>query len=162
MALVANGISLLGCILMVLSGFIKKKESILWIQCIQFVFLGISHLLLGAISGLVCCAVSIARNIAFAKLPSSFWMKAGFIVLQIVLTFSGGSFAMIELLPILAAVVFTWFLDVPNPVHFKFVLISGQLMWLVYDLYYGNIVAAVFDVLAVLSNLCGIWMLKKK
>ena len=162
MALTANLISFAGCILMVLTGFIKKKENILWVQCVQFIFMGIAHLLLGAVSGLVCCVVSIARNIAFAKLPSNFWMKAGFILVQIVLTFSAASFAAIELLPILAAVVFTWFLDIKNPVYFKIVLICAQLMWLVYDFFYGNVVAGVFDVLTILSNLGGIWLIMKK
>lgn len=161
MALAANFISLLGCILMVLTGFIRKKENILWVQCVQFVFMGISHLLLGAASGLVCCVVSIARNIAFSKLPSTFLMKAGFILLQTVLTFCGGNFALIELLPILSAVVFTWFLDVKDPVRFKLVLICAQVMWLFYDFYYGNIVAGIFDALTVLSNFGGIYLILK-
>ncbi len=162
MVYIANIFSFVGCILMVLTGLIKKKENILWVQCIQFVFMGTAHLMLGAVSGLVCCVVSILRNIAFTKLPSTFWMKAGFIVLQIVLTFSGGYFAMIELLPILAAVVFTWFLDLKNPVHFKIMLICAQLMWVAYDFYYGNVVAGVFDVMTISSNGIGILMLKRE
>jgi len=161
MVILANAVSFIGCILMVLTGFVKKKENILWVQCVQFVFMGIAHLMLGATGGLVCCLVSIVRNIAFTKLSSTFAMKVCFIFVQVVLTFLAGSFAWIELLPIMAAVIFTWFLDLKNPVHFKIMLIFAQLMWVFYDFYYGNFSAGVFDVLTIGSNLAGIWMLLK-
>ena len=161
MALFANVISLIGCAMMVAIGLIKNKDKILLAQCIQFVFQGIAHLMLGAVSGFVCCVVSIIRNLMFRAGKSGFWLKIGFIVLQTALTFAFGSFVLIELLPILATIVFTWFLDVKNPVHFKLVLISAQLMWLVYDMYYGNIVAAAFDVMTVCSTIGGIWLILK-
>ena len=162
MTFLANIISFIGCVLMVLTGFIKKKENILWVQCVQFVFMGIAHLMLGAMGGLVCCLVSIVRNLAFTKLSSGFALKAGFIAIQVILTFSAGNFAWIELLPIMAAVIFTWFLDLKNPVHFKIMLICAQLMWVFYDFYYGNIAAGIFDVLTIGSNLAGIFMLLKQ
>ena len=161
MAVLANVISLIGCGIMVAIGFVKNKDRILLVQCLQFVFQGAAHLMLGAVSGFVCCVVSIIRNLVFRAGKSGFWLKLGFILLQIVLTFSAGSFSPIELLPILATIVFTWFLDVKNPVHFKLVLICAQLMWLVYDLYYGNIVAALFDVMTVCSTIGGIWLILK-
>ena len=161
MALFANILSLIGCGIMVAVGLIKDKNRILLIQCVQFVFQGAAHLMLGAVSGFVCCVVSIIRNLVFRAGKSGSLLKLGFILLQIVLTFSAGSFAPIELLPILATIVFTWFLDVKNPVHFKLVLISAQLMWLVYDFYYGNYVAAAFDVMTVGSTIGGIWLILK-
>lgn len=159
MEIAANLISFIGCVLMVLTGLIKKKENILWVQCVQFMFMGAAHLLLGAISGFVCCVVSILRNVAFAKFPSTGLMKAGFILLQIVLTFFSGNFAPIEILPILAAVVFTWFLDLKNSVHFNIMLICAQAMWVGYDFYYGNVVAGSFDVMTILSNVVGIFLI---
>ena len=162
MAFAANIISLIGCGMMVAIGFIKNKDRILLAQCIQFVFQGAAHLMLGAFSGFVCCVVSIIRNLVFRTGKSGFWLKAGFILLQVVLTFSVGNFAPIEMLPILATIIFTWFLDVKNPVHFKLVLIAAQLMWLAYDLYYGNFVAAVFDVMTVCSTIGGIWLILRK
>lgn len=161
MELIANLLSLIGCGIMVAIGLIRNKDRILFVQCVQFVFQGAAHLMLGAVSGFVCCVVSIIRNLVFRAGKSGFWLKLGFIALQTALTFAFGSFAWIELLPILATIVFTWFLDVKNPVHFKLVLISAQLMWVVYDLYYGNIVAAIFDVMTVCSTIGGIWLLLK-
>ena len=162
MALIGNLISLAGCILMVATGFVKKKERILALQCVQFAILGAAHLVLGAVSGFISCVISIVRNLILPRVRSTFWLKAGFILLQILLTLSAGSFAPIELLPILAAVLFTWFLDTKDPVLFKTVIILAQVMWLVYDLWYGNFTAAAFDVLTVGSNLAGIRMLRRK
>ena len=161
MVFVANIVSFVGCAIMVLTGLIKKKERILWVQCLQLLFMGAAHLMLGAISGMVCSLVGIVRNVAFSRLRPTVWMKVGFIVLQIALTFLGGNFALIELLPILAAIVFTWFLDLKNPVHFKIMLITVQAMWVAYDFYYGNVVSGTFDVMTVISNFVGIYLLHK-
>ena len=159
MAVFANVISLIGCAMMVAIGLIRNKDKILTVQCVQFVFQGAAHLMLGAVSGFVCCVVSIVRNLVFRAGKGGFLLKLGFIGLQTALTFAFTIFAWIELLPILATIVFTWFLDVKNPVHFKLVLISAQMMWLVYDLYYGNFVAAAFDVMTVGSTLAGIFLI---
>ena len=41
-------------------------------------------------------------------------------------------------------------------------VVHPQVMWLVYDFFYGNVVAGVFDVLTILSNVGGIWLIMKK
>ena len=162
MVLAANLVSLIGCVLMVAVGFIKDKNRILLTQCVQFSFQGAAHLMLGAVSGLVCCLVSILRNVVFIRVKSTVWLKVGFIFLQVAMTLCFSKFSPIELLPILATVVFNWFLDTKDPVKFKIVIITAQLMWLVYDFYYVNYVAGIFDVMAVLSNLSGIGMILHK
>lgn len=161
MVLLGNVLSFMGCVLMVCIGFIQNKNRILLTQCVQFVFQGAAHLILGAVSGFACCIVSILRNLVFAKVKSTSALKIIFILIQVILTLAFGSFAPIEMLPILSTVIFNWFLDTPNLMLFKIILIITQAMWMVYDFSFSNYVAAAFDVMAIASNMGGIWLILK-
>ena len=43
----------------------------------------------------------------------------------------------------------------------KLVIITTQVMWLIYDIYYRNYVATTFDVMTMISNLIGFFMVRK-
>ena len=162
MLLLGNIVSFFGCIVMVAVGFIKNKDSIMKVQCLQFGLMGLGNLILGAMGGFVSNGVSIIRNLVFTRMGATPRMKVGFIVVQVVLTMLSGGNGLIEWLPIISAVVYTWFLNLKNPVTFKMMIICCQLMWLVYDWYYLNYVAVTFDVLTVISTVIGIRMLLKE
>ena len=162
MNLVANIVSLIGCLLMVGVGFIKKKERVLLVQCVQLVFQGSAHLMLGAAGGFACSAVCIARNLAFIKCKPTLSLKVGFILLQVVMTLCLGQFAPIEIIPIAATVVYNWFLDTKNPTVFKIINIVAQSMWVFYDWHFGNFSAVTFGIMAIFSNLVGIWLIRRK
>ena len=68
----------------------------------------------------------------------------------------------ISWLPILAAALFTWFMDTRSDVQLKIVILCTQVMWLIYDLYFRNYVASAFDVMTMCSNLIGLFMILKK
>lgn len=162
MLLLGNAISLAGCVLMVAIGFLKKKEQILGAQCVQFALMGTGHLVLGAVSGVISNVVSIARNLVLTKVENRAWVKVVFILAQTALTllFSGGK--LIEWLPVIAVVVYTWFLDIKNPVAFKMMIIGLQVLWLVYDFYYRNFVAFSFDLFTIASTTIGIFMIRRE
>ena len=158
--LIGNIISLLGCTLMVLIGFIKEKKKILSTQCIQFTLQGAANLILGGTSGFISNIVSIARNLCFSKWKSTIWLKIGFIALQIILSISAlMNEGPLALLPIASAVLFTWFLDTKSEVKLKVVIIFTQVFWLVYDFVHLNYVAVCFDCFTMVSNLIGIFMI---
>ena len=156
-----NAAAFLGCVLMVAIGFLKKKEQILVAQCVQFGFLALGNLLLGATAGAVSGAVSIVRNLVFSGRQAGTRWKVLFIGVQIALTALTWNGGLIECVPVLATVLFTWFLDTKSDVMFKIVIIGGQLLWTWYDWSYLNYVAFSFDLLTVASNLVGIAMIKK-
>ncbi len=160
--LLGNMISLAGCVLMVAIGLLKKKEQILGAQCVQFALMGAGNLALGAVAGVVSNAVSIVRNLVFARTENTTWLKLGFIAVQAALTYAFGGGVLIEWLPVITVVVYTWFLDLKNPVTFKLMIIGCQGMWVVYDWYYRNYVAFSFDLLTIVSTIMGIAMLKKE
>ena len=159
LVLIGNIISFAGCALMVYVGFIKEKRRILSVQCIQFSLQGIANFLLGGMSGVIANIVSILRNLAFAKFKNTVWLKLFFIALQLVLSYKSLANGLINWFPLLAAVLFTWFLDVKSEVHLKLVIIITQVLWLIYDFIHINYVAVAFDTFTMISNAIGIYML---
>lgn len=159
--LIGNLISFLGCLLMVSIGFLRKKNQILGVQCLQFSLMGISNFLLGGNSGTISNLVSIVRNLVFFKVKVTVPLKVSFIVLQILLSLGALKEAPLEWLPVLAAGAFTWFLDVKSEITLKIVMIGTFFLWVVYDLCHQNYVAMTFDILSIFSNAVGIWMLHK-
>lgn len=157
--IIANIVSFLGCGLMVLVGFIKEKRRILSVQCIQFTLQGAANLMLGGVSGFIANVVSILRNLAFTRFKNTVWLKLFFIALQLVLSFKSLSSGFVSYLPLFAAVLFTWFLDLRSEVQLKIVIISTQVLWIIYDFIHLNYVAVAFDAFTMVSNAIGIYML---
>lgn len=163
LSLLGNALALVGSILMVLTGIIKNKKSILLAQCCQYLFFALANVVLKATSGAVSNFVSLARNLVVIKVPFTAPLKILFIVAQIALTFVWETqFAWIELLPILSTVAYTLSLSVKDTIRFKKIIIFISFVWICYDFYYGNYVSFAFDILAVFSNAVGIALIKKQ
>ena len=160
--LLGNAISLAGCVLMVAIGFLKKKEQILGAQCVQFALMGAGNLVLGAMAGVISNGVSIVRNLVLTRVEDKAWVKVVFILVQTALTLMFGGSGLIEWLPVIAVVVYTWFLDLKNPVAFKLMIIGLQVLWVVYDFYYRNYVAFSFDLFTIASTTIGIFMIRRE
>ena len=159
--LIGNAISMIGCLIMVAIGFLKKKSHILIAQSVQCCFMGFGNLILGGVSGFICNIVTILRNLVFVKYPVTTKLKITFIGLQLLLSLGSMSLNVITWLPLLSASLFTWFLDTASAAKLKIVILCTQVMWLVYDLYYRNYVASAFDIMTMCSNLIGLFMVIK-
>ena len=155
MILLGNAISLIGCLLMISIGFIKRKERILTAQCVQFAVQATGHMVLGAIAGAISGVVGIVRILAFTRLKVTPWLKFGFLGLQAVLTYLFGADTLIDWIPLLSIIAYTWFLDTEDVVLFKLVNIIGITMWVIHDLYYRNYVSVAFDVGAIITTTIG-------
>lgn len=160
--LLGNGVSMVGCIIMVAIGFLKKKSHILAAQSVQCLFMGVGNLVLGGVGGFIANIVSVIRNLVFAKWQPNWMLKVGFIALQVLLSLGSLSGDWIAWLPIVAAALFTWFLDTKSEAFLKIIIIVTMVMWLTYDIYYRNYVASFFDVLTILSNTMGFFMVRKE
>ena len=158
--LIGNAISMIGCLIMVAIGFLKKKSHILIAQSVQCCFMGFGNLILGGVSGFICNIVTILRNLVFVKYPVTTKLKVFFIGLQAVLSVNSLRVGFIGWLPLISAALFTWYLDTTSAAKLKIVILCTQVMWLVYDLYYRNFVAAAFDVMTMCSNLIGFFMVR--
>lgn len=155
MLLAGNLISLLGCTLMSLIGFIKNKSRILAAQCLQFCLQGLSNLLLGSVPGTISCVLGVARIVVFQRVRVTVWLKLGFLVLQAALTIAFGATTFVQWIPFLAMVLYTWYLDTENTVLFKLVNIFGLLLFAFHDLHYRNFVAFGFDIFTIISTAIG-------
>ena len=156
MLLLGNAVAMVGCVIMVLVGFLRKKEKILIAQCFQFGFLSAGNLILGGMSGFISGVVSIARNLVFARTGGSRNWKIAFIIMQTVLTFMTGWPGVLGCLPLVSGIILTWFIDAESDLVFKLVLIAAQVTWVIYDWHYCNYVAFTFDIFTILSNLWAI------
>ena len=162
MLVFGNLVSMIGCVMMVLIGFVRKKERVITLQCFQFGFLAAGNLILGAFSGCISGMVSIARNLIFPRVKGGLWLKLLFINIQVVLTLLAGWAGPVSLLPLFAGILFTWFIDTKSDIQLKFVIILAQVLWACYDLQYRNYVTLSFDVMTIVSNVIGILVLKRE
>jgi len=160
--LIGNAVSMIGCLIMVGIGLLKKKSHILIAQSVQCLFMGIGNLVLGGVSGFICNVVTILRNLAFLKLRNTAVLKLFFIGLQLVLSLGSLTDGFISWLPLIAAAIFTWCMDTRSAAKLKLCILCTQVMWLIYDLYYRNYVASAFDVMTFVSNVIGLYMVCKK
>lgn len=159
--LIANIISFIGAVIMVSIGFMKKKEHVLTAQCVQFGVLGTSNLLLGGVTGFISNIISIARNVVCNHLHFGLAWKLVFIALQLALSIPFNTNGLLGLLPVVASVVFTWFLDTDNAVFLKGIIIITCFMWVIYDFALQNYVAFAFDILNIASNMVGILAIRR-
>jgi hypothetical protein len=159
---IANLVSIVGCVLMVGVGLLQKRRQILLVQCVQFAFLGAANLLLGGMTGFISGVVSIVRNLVYVRWEDASSLKLVFILVQLVLSLSVGIHGLVDWFPIFSTVLFTWFLEVKSEVRLKLVMILAQSMWLIYDFVYLNYVSFTFDALTILSNAIGILVLLRK
>ena len=145
---------------MVAVGIIKSKRHMLTAQCAQFGLQAVGNVLLGSVSGCVAGAVSIVRILTFTRVKKvTPWLKLGFIALQAALTWFFGATTLVQWLPVMAMIPYTWYLDTENATLFKVVNVLGVCMWLVHDIWYGIYFSVFFDVLTIVSTAVGIYLL---
>ncbi len=165
MLLLGNLISFVGCLLMVFIGFIKDKDKILLAQCGQFGIMSVGNLVLGSVSGSISGIIAVIRIVVFKHVKVTVWLKLGFIALQFVLTAIAGAETLIQWIPAISMVLYTWYLDSDSAIVFKLANVSGVMMWAFHDWYYRNFVSFSFDLFTIASTFIGIWLIlrdKKK
>ncbi len=162
MVILANAISFVGCILMVAIGFIRERDKILKTQCVQWVIMGVSNLMLGGVTGFISNMISIGRNLYTLKRDLTRPVKIGFIAVQIAFSAAFNQIGWLGWLPIFAAVSFTMFLDVKDERVLKAAIIFGQVLWAVFDFFLLNYTACAFDIFTIISTAIGIMNLMRQ
>lgn len=159
--ILGNIISFVGACLMVGAGLLKKRRTILVVQCVQFGIMGSANFILGGITGGLSALVSIARNVVCAQKKMTFSVKLLFTFLLIILCIGSNTAGLLGILPILSACLYTWLLDIEGERNLKLVIIIAQSFWVIYDVALMNYVSFAFDILTIIANLVGIVTLKK-
>lgn len=159
--LIANAIALIASLLMVYTGYIKKKEKILFFQTIQIGLSVISNLILGGITGAIINALGLIRNILCYKEKLNKIAQIILIVLSILLGVYFNNLALIGLLPIISNVVYIVFMNIKDVIKFKYLIIFTMTMWLVYDIYIMSYTSAVFDLGTMIANIIAVIQIKR-
>lgn len=158
--IIGNIIALIASIMMVYSGYIKKKEKILYIQTIQIVLLVVSNIVLGGITGAIINAISCVRNILCYKNKLNNIAKAIIIILAITMSVAFNNLGVIGFLPLISTVAYVLLMNVKDIVKFKSLIIFTMLMWLCYDVCIQSYTSACFDFFNIVANVISIIQIK--
>ena len=161
MILLGNIVSLIGSLVLVLIGLIKRKEHVLIAQCFQFGIMSVSNLILGGITGALLNFVSMVRNLIGYKFGITTPIKIVVIVIQVVLSLMMNNLGLIGLLPVISVSAFTWLIDMKSDLGMKLLLMVTTFPWIIYDFTTRNYVSVLFDVAFVCANCIGIYRIKK-
>ena len=161
MILLGNIVSLIGSLVLVLIGLIKRKEHVLIAQCFQFGIMSVSNLILGGITGALLNFVSMVRNLIGYKFGITTPIKIVVIVIQVALSLMMNNLGLIGLLPVISVSVFTWFIDMKSDLGMKLLLLVTTFPWIIYDFTTKNYVSVLFDLAFVCTNCIGIYRIKR-
>lgn len=156
---IGNIIALIASLLMVYTGFIKKKDRILYVQTIQILLFVISSTILGGITGAIINALSCIRNILAYKDKLGIKAKLIIILLSIVLSLKFNNLGIIGLLPVVSSVLYIWLMNTKDIVKFKLLIIVTMIIWLIYDIYIKSYTSSIFDFATVIANCISIFQL---
>ena len=150
--IIANVIDFVAALVQVASGSIKKKAKILVVQSIQLLMQAVSMLLLGGVTGAVSNVISCYRNyLCYKEKLSAFW-KIALITVSVAMTVLLNDQGLLGVLPAVVCTVYIIFMDLKDPVKFKFLVTVSFVPWIFYHFALRAYVAAFFDAATVMTN----------
>ena len=154
--IIGNIIALIASIIMVYSGFLKQKKTILYAQTIQIGLSVLSNIVLGGITGAIINALSCVRNILCYKNKLDLKSKIILIFLATTLSLMFNNLGIIGLLPVISTITYILLMNTKDIIKFKWLIIFTMLMWLIYDLFIKSYTSAIFDFMNILANIISI------
>ena len=160
--IIGNIVAFIASVLMVYTGFIKKKKLILYVQTIEIGLFVFSNLILGGITGAISNAISCIRNILCYKNKLGTKEKVMIVLAAGILTIAFNNMGLMGLLPLIALALYTFCMNIQDIIKFKILLITNSLIWLIYDVYIKSYTSAAFDLATILANIISIIQIKTK
>lgn len=154
--IIGNIIALVASILMVYSGFIKKKKKILYIQTTQIGLSVVSNIILGGITGAIINFLCCIRNILYYNKKLNTFFKVLLTILSIILSLKFNNSGFIGLLPLISMVSYIWLMSIKNIIGFKSLIIFSTTMWLIYDFSIKSYTSSIFDFMNIVANFISI------
>ena len=158
--IIANIIAFIASILMAYTGILKKKSTIIFVQTVQIALFVLSNLMLGGITGAIVNAISCVRNILCYKDKLGKLSKTVIVISTITLSLMFNNLGIIGLLPIIATVLYTLFMDVKDIIKFKYLSSFISLLWGIYDIFIISYSSAFFDFLTIITTIVSIIKIK--
>ena len=160
--LIGNAVMLFSSVLMMIAGLPKKKQTCLFLQTIQIFGMAIGNLFLGSFPGFFINCCSGTRNLLSYYNKLNTFSKIAIIVICGVISILYNDIGIFVIFPLLSLVSFTLFMNTKNPIVFKWLVILGNVLWFAHDVYIMSYVAVAFDILGTITNLIGIYRIKKE
>ena len=159
--LMAQLLSLIGYVLMVVTGYIKKEKKMLRTQDVQLLFIIGMGVLLNAFSGIIINSIQIVKNEIYLRGKLNKYTKAVIVGLGVamILIFNSG---IAGWLPAVNLFIFTYFLGMGGAMGIKVLIFITTCGWGVYDLSITNYVGFAFDILTIISCIIGMFRLKNE
>ena len=132
--LIGNIIAFIASIFMVITGVLKEKKKILYVQSIQISLFVASNLILGGFTGAIINVLNLVRNIICYKDKLNLKAKIIITILSTILTLLFNNLGIIGLLPLATTILYIWFMNVKDVIKFKILIASTVVMWLIYDI----------------------------
>ena len=154
-----NIVALIASILMLISGIVKDRKKIIYIQSLQILAFAISDLILGGYTGTIVNLISLLRNYWCFKDTLTNDKKTILIFLSVVFTLLFNNLGFLGLLPLISTVVYTCFMDVKNTIKLKLLIIFTMVLWLIYDIFIQSYISAAFDFFSIIANIVTIYQL---
>lgn len=117
-----------------ISAFQKKKDKLMLYNAVSNFLCCVQYLLLGAYTGIICCLIAVIRNIVFSKYKIvPMYIFVIYVVISLVanIPFIHG---IIDILPIIAIVVYAYALRQSKVKEIKKSLIVSGICGLIYDI----------------------------
>ncbi len=160
--IIGNVIGLIGSLLMVYGGSVKKREKAIIVQTIQMAILSLNNLVLGSVSGFIINIINIVRNILSYKDKLYKPIIVLIIIVSILLTIKFNTLGFIGYLPLINSIIFILFMNNKSDIGFKILTIVYVLFWFVHDIYIKSYTTALFDALTIVTSSYAIFKLKKE
>lgn len=154
--IIGNIIALIASIIMVYSGFLKQKKTILYTQTIQIGLSVLSNIVLGGITGAIINALSCVRNILCYKDKLDLKSKIILIFLATTLSLMFNNLGVIGLFPVISTITYILLMNTKDIIKFKWLIVFTMLMWLIYDLFIKSYTSAIFDFMNIVANIISI------
>ncbi|MBQ5330914.1 MAG: YgjV family protein [Oscillospiraceae bacterium] len=159
--LIGNGISVIACIILAISGYVKDKNKTLTLQAVQFSLSALVCIVLRAVSGAVINLLSIPRNILAQKDKLTLPAKIVISALTAVFSVAFNTKGWIGLIPIVPTIIYTFLLDKLNEENFKKLVIFLMAFWTVHDFLIQSYVSTVFNVINMITSAIAIYRIRR-
>lgn len=161
--ILANIMSGIGMMLLVYSTFSKSKKKMLWIQVGDCFFNALGCLLAGSYSATATNAISMIRNIVNARGKMTKILSYIIAIILLTLGVVVNKKGLIGLLPPLASVIYTIWLERGKTAQsLRFGLVVNLALWLVHDFYVGLYVSGITDTLLIIVTVINIARFRKE
>lgn len=148
-----------------ISMFTKSKKLIVVISSINACLYALHYLLLGKASVMILNAISIARGIFFYfddrdEIKHNF-VSLIFITISLVLVSFNTLITWVDLLPLVAVLLYTFSLWWKNIIFYRCASLIGSICWIIFNIVLGSIFGVVSECVIVIFEILGIINLNK-